>query len=89
MPGGRYTQTDSAGDSTGMVRLLIGAFGGVEGAAYWRRAWRIPLNHPCATATDSICKITLTTCSFSWELFKRRPFDTPLELQGARTFMNF
>jgi len=58
MSGGRYTQSDSAGGSTGGD-----ADWGVLDGVHIRATWRIRLNCPCARGGDAaLCQITLTTC---------------------------
>ena len=54
MPGGGYTQSDSAGDSTGTVWMPTEVYYmGVQIGANWL----IRLNHPCATAMRPYVKL--------------------------------
>jgi len=53
MSGGRHTQSDSAGGSTGTVRMPIGVYQiGLNIAA----TWRMRLNRPCAAAMQPYVK---------------------------------
>jgi len=59
MSGGRYIQSDSAGGSTGTVRMLSRVY--AIGGAHWRNLANA-IETPVCGGDATLCQITLTTC---------------------------
>jgi len=57
MSSGQYTQSDSAGGSTGMVWMPVGVY---QIGVHIGATWRIQLNRPCAVALQPYVNVYKT-----------------------------